>query len=63
MRLTDAAGTVEHPAPVPADVALEGLELSLQALARDPGNGVLRGNLELSEGLRVRIGNALSGCP
>lgn len=63
MRLTDAAGVVEHPLPVPNDLALEGLALSLQTISRDPGHGILRGNFELSEGLRVRIGNLLPGCP
>lgn len=61
--LSDASGVAEHAAPVPDDVALEGLSVSLQVIGRDPGNGPLRGNFELSEGLRVRIGNALPGCP
>lgn len=63
MAQSDAAGTVDLAVPVPSDVTLEGLSVSLQAIARDPGNGVLRGNYELSDGLRVRIGNALAGCP
>lgn len=60
---SDAAGTVDFAVPVPNDLALEGLAVDLQATARDPGQGALRGNFELSDGLRVRIGNALSGCP
>ena len=63
MLATDAAGVVDHPAPVPNDLALEGLSVSMQALSRDPRNGVLARHFELSEGLRVRIGNLLPGCP
>jgi len=54
---------VDHPAPVPNDIALEGLSLNLQAAARDPGHGVIPGGLELSDGLRVRIGSAVTSCP
>ena len=63
MVLSDASGVAQHAAPVPNDLALEGLSLELQATSRDPGNGVLPFGLELSEGLRVRIGNAVSRCP
>ncbi len=61
--VADAAGLVVVPASVPNDVALEGLSLYLQSMSRDPGNGPVRGSFDLSDGLQVRIGNALSNCP
>ena len=60
---SDAAGVATHPAPVPSDVSLEGLDVRLQALGRDPGNGALFANFELSDGLLVRVGSAISSCP
>jgi hypothetical protein len=60
---SDAAGVALHPLPVPSSLALEGLEVRLQAVGRDPGNGVLAGSFELSDGLGVHVGNALPGCP
>jgi len=60
---SDAGGLAVHPAAVPNDIALEGLDVFLQAVARNPGNGPLFGNFDLSDGLRVRVGNALTGCP
>jgi hypothetical protein len=62
-RVSDAVGRAVHPAPIPNDPALEGFAFRLQALGRDPGNGALFTDLELSEGLLVRVGNAISGCP
>jgi hypothetical protein len=59
----DGTGLVVFPAGVPNDVGLEGLSLQLQITSRDPGNGPVRGNFDLSDGLRVRIGNAIPGCP
>jgi hypothetical protein len=59
----DPAGVALHPLPVPSSLALEGLEVHLQAIGRDPGNGVLSGSFELSDGLAVRVGNGLPGCP
>jgi hypothetical protein len=63
LALSDAQGLALHPAPVPDDPTLEGQLFRLQALARDPGRGVISGDFELSEGLLVRLGNALAGCP
>jgi hypothetical protein len=47
---------------VPNNPSLEGLSLDLQALNFAPG-GAFLGSLNLSNGLRVRIGNLLTGCP
>jgi len=61
--VADGTGLVVFPAPVPNDVTLEGLAVSLQSASRDPGNGPVRGNFDLSDGLEVRAGNTISGCP
>ncbi|MSR63350.1 MAG: hypothetical protein EXS08_12985 [Planctomycetes bacterium] len=60
---SDVNGRAVHAAPVPNDLALEGVIVSMQAVGRDPGNGTLFGNFEMSDGLEVRIGSALSDCP
>jgi len=60
---SDAAGLAVHPVPIPNDIGLEGRVFSLQALARRPGAGVLLSDWELSDGLLVRVGDALAGCP
>ena len=62
-RAASGAGVVEFGVPVPNDLALEGLSVQFQVLARDPGNGALRSDFELSNGLRVRIGSAIPDCP
>lgn len=61
--VSDASGRATHAGPIPADPALEGLRFRLQALARDPGNGVLFSNLELSDALEVLVGSVTPGCP
>jgi hypothetical protein len=60
---SDAAGLAVHATPIPNNLALEGLDAYLQIVGRDPGNGILVRDFELSDGLRVRTGNALGGCP
>lgn len=61
--VTDASGRATHPGAIPADPALEGVRFRLQAVGRDPGQGVLYANLELSDGLEVLVGNTTPGCP
>jgi len=63
LAVSDANGRVLHPGPVPADPALEGLRLRLQAVARRPGGGALLSDLELSDGLEVLLGSATPSCP
>jgi hypothetical protein len=60
---SDANGVAVHAAPIPNDVALEGLDAYLQAVGRDPSHGPLFHSFELSDGLLVRTGNALVDCP
>jgi hypothetical protein len=61
--LSDANGVALHAVPIPDDLALEGRDVLVQAVSRDPGHGPLYGSFELSEALRVRVGSARSGCP
>ncbi|MCI0587107.1 MAG: hypothetical protein L0323_09740 [Planctomycetes bacterium] len=55
-------GTLSWSLPIPADSALEGLSLDLQAVALVPGGAYL-GAFNLTNGLRVRAGNSIPGCP
>ncbi len=61
--LSDASGVAVHALPIPSLVALEGIDVTFQVVGRNPGNGKLFANYELSDGLRVRIGSALGDCP
>lgn len=63
IRTSDATGRATHPVPIPPDVTLEGLEVGFQAISRRPGSGVLLGLFELSDALRVHVGNAPPTCP
>ncbi|MGE3174588.1 MAG: hypothetical protein AB7O97_18295 [Planctomycetota bacterium] len=58
----DAQGNATAPLAVPNLPIFEGLHLDLQA-ARIQTGGALLGAFDLSNGLRVRIGNAISDCP
>jgi hypothetical protein len=58
----DGSGVATLALPVPNVPALEGQDLDLQMLHVAAG-GALFGSLNLSNGLRVRIGNLLTGCP
>lgn len=61
--VSDATGRATHPVPIPPDVTLEGLEVGFQAVSRRPGGGVLLGLFELSDALRVHVGNVAPTCP
>jgi hypothetical protein len=61
--VSDALGVARHPAPIPNHIALEGLDAYLQAVGRDPLGGPLFRFYALSDGLLVRTGNSLTGCP
>ena len=60
--VADAAGRVVFALPVPNEVALEGLSVAAQSMSRDPGQGVVRGSFDLSDGVRVQVGDALPAC-
>ena len=60
---SDASGVATHLGPIPNDIGLEGRVYRFQALGVDPGRGRLFADFELSEGLLVRLGNAILECP
>lgn len=62
MAVSDAGGTAGASLAVPSSPALEGLALDFQAFNVRQG-GALLGAFDLSNGLRVRVGNLVSGCP
>jgi hypothetical protein len=57
-----AGGTATMPLPVPTSTALEGTHIDFQ-MANIQSGGAFLANFNLSNGLRVRIGSALSTCP
>lgn len=59
----DGAGRATYAVPVPNDLAFEGLTVGFQAIGRNPLGGPAYGLFELSDGLRVRIGDTLPSCP
>ncbi len=63
LAVADGAGVAAHALPVPNSLTLEGLEVRMQAIGRDPGDGIMLSNWELSDALLVRIGNAIAACP
>lgn len=58
----DATGAGTVPLAIPNDPALEGIDLDFQWLAVQTG-GALLGVFNASNGLRVRVGNLIAGCP
>ncbi|MGB3967875.1 MAG: hypothetical protein WBO45_14170 [Planctomycetota bacterium] len=60
--VADGSGAATLGLAVPANPSLEGLALDLQAMNLAPG-GAFLGAVNLSNGLRVRIGNLLASCP
>ncbi|MBL8752020.1 MAG: hypothetical protein JNK15_01860, partial [Planctomycetes bacterium] len=54
--VTSAAGTATSPLPIPANPALDGVQLFAQYAVFDP-NGPFLGEMALSDGLRLRLGN------
>lgn len=61
--LSDAVGGASFPVAVPNDPGLEGLEFRFQTLGFNGGGGPLFGTFDLSNGLNVRVGNAIPNCP
>ena len=59
----DGSGTVTVPIPIPNSPSLEGLHADFQDVEFQPGSGALYNSYDLSNGLQVRIGNAIPGCP
>jgi len=62
MVIADAGGVGTMPLAIPNDPSFEGLDLDIQA-ANIAGGGAYLGSFNLSNGLRVRIGSLIAGCP
>jgi len=60
---SDGSGVATYPAPIANDPAWEGASVYLQAALLNPGGGPFLGQYDVSNGLQVRIGNAVSSCP
>ena len=60
---SDANGVVIHSIPIASRIELEGLDAYCQMSTFNPGSGKLFKKYDLSDGLLVRVGSALSGCP
>ena len=60
--VADASGATTLPLAVPNTPSLEGQAFDFQLLNIAPG-GAWLGAINLSNGLRVRVGNLLAGCP
>jgi hypothetical protein len=58
----DSQGVATIPAAIPNNTALEGADLYWQAV-EFVTNGPFLGIIELSNGLRTRVGNSLTDCP
>jgi hypothetical protein len=62
MSFADATGVAAIPLAVPNVAAFEGTHLDFQMVNFATG-GALLGGFNLSNGLRVRVGSLISGCP
>ncbi|MGB3968388.1 MAG: hypothetical protein WBO45_16755 [Planctomycetota bacterium] len=62
LAVSNTSGAASIPLGVPANPSLEGLALDFQMI-NFAATGALLGNFNLSNGLRVRIGNLIAGCP
>jgi hypothetical protein len=58
----DGSGIARHPMPIPNEPELEGRAIDFQSAVVRPG-GILHERVDLSEGLRVRVGDTFPGCP
>ena len=58
----DGNGVASYSVPVPDNVAFEGASVFFQGAGFNPGTGPIAG-WELTSGLEVRVGSAISGCP
>ena len=60
--LADPSGVTSMPLAVPASPAFEGTHLDFQEVTFAAG-GAFLGSFNFSNGLRIRLGNLISGCP
>lgn len=62
LQTADVSGAITQNLPIPNDPFLEGLNLDLQSVNLVSG-GALLNSFNLSNGMRLRIGNSTSACP
>jgi hypothetical protein len=62
MTVADGSGVTSLPLGIPNDPSFEGVFLDFQLVNFAPG-GALFGGFNISNGLRVRIGNLITTCP
>ncbi len=60
---SDAGGVASYAAPVPSSPSFEGTHVNVQGAGVNPSGGPFAGVFELTDGLRVRLGDAIPGCP
>ncbi|MFT5283981.1 MAG: hypothetical protein ACI8TQ_000132 [Planctomycetota bacterium] len=63
VRISDGTGRANLNLPIPNDMALEGANVNFQLMELDPLGGPFSTDFDLSNGLRVRIGDQLPSCP
>lgn len=61
--VADPSGVATFPVPVPNMPAFEGLQVNFQSASVRAAGGPLLGLGDLTNGLRVRVGDALLDCP
>jgi hypothetical protein len=61
--VSDGSGIAHYGAPIPSDPSYEGLSINFQGAGLNPAGGPIGGLFELTNGLKVRLGNSLPGCP
>ena len=60
---TAADGSASYSAPVPSSPSFEGTHVNLQGAGLNPAGGPFAGVFDLTDGLRIRIGDSISACP
>ncbi len=60
--VANGTGVASYAVPIPTSAALEGSTVNFQHIEVQVG-GLVLGVVDLSAGVRVRIGNAVNGCP
>lgn len=63
IKFADGAGEARFGFPIPNDNVLEGIHVNAQILEYQPGAGAFATDFDLSNGLRVRLGDSIAGCP
>ncbi len=61
--MTDGTGSATFGVPIPNDASLEGTLVRFQLASLDPSGSPALRSFALSEGLGVRVGNAVGDCP